>query len=608
MGRGFLRVRYRASMPAGPVHRPGATGIDPDRSKWWVRRLVPLLRARRTIFAVTMACGLVGLLVQVSVPMVLRRAIDVALDQPSGGLYGYVWVLLGMAVAAFGLRFTYRYLLFVTAYRIETDLRSLIYHHLTRLPFSFYDRVASGEVISRANSDIRSIQLLLAFGPLWALAATSFVMAFGLMLSIHVPLALATVAGMPLVYVLAQRMRDHVFPLSWVTQGRMAEVAMVVDENISGTRIVKSFAAEADQIAALSRAAGRLRWSATALVDARARFNPAIEAIPRLGMAVVLLYGGWLTIDGQVGVGTLLAFSTYVIMISVPFRMLGFVLLQYQRAAASSMRIFEILDEDPVIRDRPGARPVGDAAGRVEFRDVRFAYPGSDNPVVLDGFSLTVEAGETVALVGRTGCGKSTVARLIPRFYDVDAGAVLVDGVDVRDLTVESLRHHVSQVPDEPFLFSESIRDNVAFSRPDAPLDEVVTATTAAGAYGFVTDLKHSWDEVVGERGYTLSGGQRQRIAIARTLLANPRVLILDDATSAVDVEVEATIHAALRKLLADRTTIVIAHRLSTISLADRVVLIGDGRVVAEGTHRHLLASDARYEAILASGTERANL
>ncbi|MCS5676857.1 MAG: ABC transporter ATP-binding protein, partial [Acidimicrobiales bacterium] len=293
-------------MSADPVHQPGTTGIDPDRSKWWVRRLVPLLRTQRTIFAVTITCGMAGLLVQVSVPMVLRQAIDVALDQPSGRLYSYVWLLLGMAIAAFGLRFTYRYLLFMTAYRIETDLRSLIYHHLTRLPFSFYDRVASGDVISRANSDIRSIQLLLAFGPLWALAATSFVMAFGLMLSIHVPLALAAVAGMPLVYVLAQRMRDHVFPLSWVTQGRMAEVAMVVDENISGTRIVKSFAAEADQIAVLSRAAGRLRWSATALIDARARFNPAIEAIPRLGMAVILLYGGWLTIDGQVGVGTLL--------------------------------------------------------------------------------------------------------------------------------------------------------------------------------------------------------------------------------------------------------------------------------------------------------------
>jgi len=593
--------------PTGTTAAPQAT-VDPDSTKGWFRRLLPVIRAHRSAFGIVLATGLTGLAVQVSVPMVLRQAIDVAVHERTGHLETYVVLLVVMALASFGLRFTYRYLLFGTACRIETDLRSLLYGHLTRLSFSFYDRVAAGEVISRANTDIRSIQLLLAFGPLAGLSVISFFMALGFMLSIHVPLALVTVSTMPFVYILGQRLRDQVFPLSWVTQGRMAEVAMVVDENVSGTRIVKSFAAEADQIAVLSRAAGRLRWSATALIDARARFNPAIEAIPRLGMAVVLLYGGWLAIDGQVGVGTLLAFSTYVIMISVPFRMLGFVLLQYQRAAASSMRIFEILDEDPVIRDRSGARLVGDAAGRVEFRDVRFAYPGGNNPVVLDGFSLTVEAGETVALVGRTGCGKSTVARLIPRFYDVDAGAVLVDGVDVRDLTVESLRHHVSQVPDEPFLFSESIRDNVAFSRPDAPLDEVVTAITAAGADGFVTDLEHSWDEVVGERGYTLSGGQRQRIAIARTLLASPRVLILDDATSAVDVEVEATIHAALRKLLADRTTIVIAHRLSTISLADRVVLIGDGRVVAEGTHRHLLASDARYEAILASGNERASL
>ncbi|MEE2769400.1 MAG: ABC transporter ATP-binding protein [Actinomycetota bacterium] len=589
-------------------HRPHEASIDPDQLKPWHRRLLPLLRARRGLFSTTLVCGIVGLSIQVSVPMVLRRAIDVALDEQSGGLSNYVWVLLMMATAAFGLRFTYRYLLFKTAYLIETDLRSLIYHHLTRLPFAFYDRTASGEVISRANSDIRSIQLLLAFGPLAILSVLSSVLAFALMLSIHVWFALVAVAGMPLVYVLAQRMRDHVFPLSWVTQGRMAEVAMVVDENISGTRIVKSFAAETDQIAALSRAADRLRWSATALIDARARFNPAIEALPRLGMAVVLLYGGWLAIDGQVGVGTLLAFSSWVIMISVPFRMLGFVLLQAQRAAASSIRIFEILDEDPLIVDSPGARPLVDPSGRVEFRGVHFAYPGGENPAVLDAFSLTVEAGETVALVGRTGCGKSTIARLIPRFYDVDAGAVLIDGVDVRDVTIGSLRQCVSQVPDEPFLFSESIRANVAFSRPDAPLTDVAAATSAAAAAAFISELDDQYEEVVGERGYTLSGGQRQRIAIARTLLANPRILILDDATSAIDVEVEATIHSALRELLADRTTIVIAHRLSTISLADRVVLIENGCVAAEGTHQHLLATDRRYESILASGKDRVGL
>ena len=552
--------------------------------------------------------GLSGLALQVSVPMVLRQAVDVAVDQRAGGLEGHVLLLVVMATASFGLRFAYRYLLFGTACRIETDLRSQIYDHLTRLSFSFYDRIAGGEVVSRANSDIRSIQLLLAFGPLAGLSAISFLMAFGFMLSIHVPLALVTVSTMPLVYVLGQRLRDQVFPLSWVTQGRMAEVAMVVDENINGTRVVKSFAAESDQIALLSMVADRLRWSATALIEARARFNPLIEALPRLGMALVLLYGGHLVIEGEIGVGSLLAFSAYVTMISVPFRMFGFVLLQAQRAAASALRIYEILDEKPAIVDRPGARPLSAPRGRVEFRNVTFRYPGVDNsesPAVLDGFDLVVEPGETVAIVGRTGCGKSTVARLLPRFYDVDSGAVLIDGTDVRDLALASLRSHVSQVPDEAFLFSDTLHDNIAFGRPEAPRHEVVAAARVARADGFIGNLEHGFDEVVGERGYTLSGGQRQRISIARTVLANPAILILDDATSAVDVRTEEGIHHGLGDLLTGRTTIVIAHRLSTISLADRVVLMEDGRIVADGTHAHLLATEPRYRAIVAQVEDR---
>ena len=587
---------------------PTATHVDPDPSKGWFRRLLPVIRARRATFIMVFVTGLSGLALQVSVPMVLREAVDVAIDQRGGGLEGHVLLLVVMAAASFGLRFTYRYLLFGTACRIETDLRSQIYDHLTRLSFSYYDRMPAGEVISRANSDIRSIQLLLAFGPLAGLSAISFLMAFAFMLSIHVPLAIVTVSTMPLVYVLGQRLRDQVFPLSWVTQGRMAEVAMVVDENINGTRVVKSFAAEYDQIALLSRVADRLRWSATALIEARARFNPLIEALPRLGMALVLLYGGHLVINGEIGVGSLLAFSAYVTMISVPFRMFGFVLLQAQRAAASALRIYEILDEKPAIVDRPGARPISDPRGRVEFRNVTFRYPGADNPespAVLDGFNLIVESGETVAIVGRTGCGKSTVARLLPRFYDVDVGAVLIDGTDVRDVSLASLRSHVNQVPDEAFLFSNTLHDNIAFGRPDAPRHEVLAAARVARADGFIGNLDDGFDEVVGERGYTLSGGQRQRISIARTVLANPAILILDDATSAVDVRTEEGIHQGLGDLLEGRTTIVIAHRLSTISLADRVVLMEGGRIVADGTHAHLLATEPRYRAIVAQVADR---
>ena len=587
--------------------------IDPDTSKGWFRRLLPMIVARRAAFTVVLVTGLVGLALQVSVPMVLRQAVDRSLGDLDGSaafadLERHAILLVVMASASFGLRFTYRYLLFGTACRIETDLRDAVYQHLTRLSFSFYDRVAAGEVISRANSDIRSIQLLLAFGPLAGLSAVSFFMAFGFMLSIHVQLTLVTVSTMPFVFVLGQKLRDQVFPLSWVTQGRMAEVAMVVDENVNGTRVVKSFAAEFDQIALLARAADRLRWSATALIEARARFNPMIEALPRLGMALVLLYGGHLAIDGQVGVGSLLAFSGYVTMIAMPFRMFGFVLIQAQRAAASSMRIYEILDEEPAIVDRPGAREpaaVSPELGRVEFRSVVFSYPtaapehqGDPRPV-LDGFDLVIEPGETVAIVGRTGCGKSTVARLLPRFYDVTSGAVLVDGIDVRDRRLDGLRRTVSQVPDESFLFSERLHDNVAFGQPDASRPDVEAAARIARADEFIAGLADGYDEVVGERGYSLSGGQRQRIALARTILTDPRVLILDDATSAIDVQTEEDIHRGLVDLMADRTTIVIAHRLSSISLADRVVLMEGGRVVADGTHADLLATDPRYAAIL---------
>ncbi len=576
--------------------------IDPDVNKRWFKRLYPLMREQRTSFLITSFCGIVGLTIQVSVPMVIREAIDNPLTDGSGEISSYAWTLIVMAACAFLLRYTYRFLLFRTAYRIETQLRSLIYRHLTKLSFSFFDRIASGEVISRANSDIRSIQLLLAFGPLAMLSILSFLLALIFMLSIHLPLTLVTVSCMPFVYVLAQKMRDKVFPLSWVTQGRMADLAMVVDENINGSRIVKSFAAERKQIELLAEKAQRLRWSSTALIDSRARFNPLIESLPRLGMASILMYGGWLAINEKISIGALIAFSSYVIMISVPFRMLGFVLLQAQRAAASSLRIFEILDEKPAIENKLTASKITSPLGNLSFRNVSFSYPNGENLVVLENFNLEIAAGETVALVGRTGCGKSTVARLLPRFYDVTDGSILLDGTDIRDFLVEDLRTHINVIPDEPFLFSESVRNNIAFARPDAQEEEVVAAAEAAQAADFISDLTYGYEEIVGERGYTLSGGQRQRIVIARTLLANPKILVLDDSTSSIDVETESLIHTSLKKLLQGRTTLVIAHRLSTIALADRVVLMDSGKVKAEGTHEYLLANSPEYESILASG------
>lgn len=604
-------------------HRAPGANIDPDTELGWLRRLLPVVRQHRRPLLTGAVAGTIALLLQVSVPAVARAAIDATRDGARGDLTTWVIVLLVLAVGRFAFGALYRYALFQLAWNVETDLRALLYDHLTTLSFSYYDRTQSGQVISRANSDIRSIQVLLAFAPLIFMSCVAFVIAFAFMLTIHLTLTLVALSTLPGVYLFGQRLRNTVFPLTWVSQARMAELATIVDENINGTRVVKSFAAEQRQVNLLARSADQLRWANVAAISARAKYTPFIEALPRVGMAIVLLYGGLLAIDGEVSIGTLFAFNAYVIMLQAPFRMVGFMLLQAQRASASASRIYEVLDESPEIADRPDAVTLARPEGRIEFRDVHFHYPtidphrsaatagdptGSQRLAVLNGLDLTIEPGETVAIVGRTGSGKSTVARLLTRFYDVDSGDVLIDGHRVDDLTLISLRHHIGLVFDEPFLFSTSVRDNIAYGRPDATPDDVVTAATAAQAHSFITDLSAGYDTVVGERGYTLSGGQRQRVAIARTLLENPPILVLDDATSAIDVKVEASIHDALHGLFEGRTTILIAHRLSTIALADRVVLLEDGRIVADGTHQELLATEPRYVQILAEADDNGEL
>ncbi|MCP5030056.1 MAG: ABC transporter ATP-binding protein [Actinomycetia bacterium] len=596
--------------PIGVVARyqPALGAVDPDPAKGWIARMRPLVFAHRGQVFGSLLAAFAALLAQVAVPAVTGLTIDRVLVNRTDSLEPFVAILIALGIIRGVLGYAYRYGMFHTAYQLEYDLRTIMYEHLTRLSFGYYDRVQSGQIISRANSDIRSVQMFLAFAPVMGLTIFTFGLAFVYMLTIHVPLTVVAVAALPLVYLVGSRMRNLMFPLSWIVQGRLADMATVVDENINGVRVVKSFAAEEAQVNVLARAAQRLRWSNLETIRLRADHNPLLENLPRLGLALVLLYGGWLAIEEQVSVGTLVAFSAYVVLLQAPFRMLGMLLMMSQRAKASAGRIFEVLDEQPDLVDRPDASDLLDPTGAVGFRDVSFSYgqppPESDSddrPIVLDGFSLDIAAGETVALVGRTGSGKSTVARLLARFYDVSSGSITIDGVDIRDTAIASLRHSVAAVADDPFLFSVSLRDNIRYARPDASDADVEGAARAAQAHGFITELPGGYDEVVGERGYTLSGGQRQRIAIARTLLANPAVLVLDDATSAIDVGVEQEIHAALHELTAQRTTLIIAHRLSTIALADRVALIEGGRVVAEGTHSHLLATEPRYVDVLAS-------
>ena len=577
-------------------------GLHPDRSLGWIRRILPVFAHQRRVFAASVAAGLTAVAATVAVPIVIGRGVDAA--AAGENLRPWVLALAVLAAARFGLGFAYRYGLFRSAHRLDADLRNLVYARLTELSFSYWDRTQTGQVISRANSDIRSIQLLFAFAPVVATQLVMLVMGTAAMVVLSLPLTLVAMAPLPLVLYVGIRLRNRVFPLSWVTQARMADLATIVDENIQGAQIVRTFAQEHNQTRTLARAAQRLRWAGTATADARARHAPIMEALPRLGLALVLLTGGLLAIDGRVAVGDIVAFNAYVLIMAAPFRMIGFMMIQWQRASAAAQRVFEILDESPEITERPDALPLAEAAGRVELDDVTFtyktdAYATGGATRVIEDFSLVVEPGETVAVVGRTGSGKSTIARLLPRFYDVDRGAVRIDGIDVRDVRLPDLRRAVTVVTDEPFLFATSVRDNVAFARPDADEASVAVALVDAAAGRFVASMPSGTGTELGERGSTISGGQRQRLAIARALLADPAVLVLDDATSAIDSEVEERIHAALRRRRSQRTTILIAHRLSTIALADRVVFISAGKVAATGSHRQLLATVPEYGMVL---------
>ena len=581
-----------------------------DESSHWFRRLLPIIRPFAPLLAVGLISAAIQMWLRIEIPSVTAQAIDHSLVpivkaralHQTGAVdavpirhYALQLVMMGCGVLVFGIAF--RYSLQRAAFAIEYTLRVLLFRQFSKLSFSFYDRTQTGQLVSRANSDVRSVQMFLAFGPMIGVSLVSFVAALYKMLQIHVLLTMVTLACLPFVFTVAKRMHKWMFPVSWLVSARQADIATIVEENVGGAQVVRSFAAEGTQITALDRAAQRLQWSSVRMADIRAKYGPLVQNLPRVGLALLLLYGGHLVIQGDITIGELVAFNAYVMLIQLPFMMLGFLIMQAQRAAASAQRILEILDEMPELEDRPGAVDLLDCQGEVSFRGVRFGYV--DGTDVLDGLDLDLRSGETVALVGRTGSGKSTIARLIPRFYDVSDGAVLVDGMDVRDLTMESLRANVGLVLDDSFLFTGTVRDNIAFGRPDASEEAILAAARAAGAEDFIDRLPDGYDTIVGERGSTLSGGQRQRIAIARTLLVNPRILILDDCTSSIDAHREHEIHEALRTLMAGRTTLIIAHRLSTIALAERVVLLDGDRILADGTHEQLMRDVPEYAQIL---------
>jgi ATP-binding cassette subfamily B protein len=591
--------------------------IHPDTKRSWVGRMMPIVLSHKRSLITAWIATLLSALLALAVPWFVRNALNdliVAVGGPAAAkLYlhhlrmtrveaehAFMVVIVVIAVAAvlrFVVGFVYRNWMLRSAYAIEYDLRNTLYQKFMNLSFAFYDRVQSGQLISRANSDIRSVEMFLAFAPTVAIQMVTFVIALVLMLHINVLLTLITLVPLPLVWYFGTKMRRQMFPASWIVQARLAEVATIVDENVTGVRIVKSFAAERREIKKLAETARRVWWANVKLVDIRAAFAPLLQNLPDLGKVGVLFYTGYLVIHRQIDPGAIVVFMGYLIWLTAPFRVLGFLMVLHERAAASAERIYEILDTPSDVYDRPGAFDLKRGEGRVEFRDVRFGY--DPDRVILDGFSMHIDPGETVALVGRNGTGKSTAARLLMRFYDVDEGAVLVDGVDLRNVTQQSLRAQLGLVADDAFLFSDTIHNNIAYAYPDATRDDVVKAARAAGADEFIVNLPDGYETIIGERGYDLSGGQRQRIALARLLLKDPEILILDEATSSIDVKTEQEIHDALVTVMEGRTTLIIAHRLSTINLADRIVLLQNGRIVATGTHQELLRTDPRYAATL---------
>jgi ATP-binding cassette subfamily B protein len=549
--------------------------------------------------------GLVWTAAKVAVPRLAQLAIDHGIVHPRQGAllkWSLVIVVVGVVSAvATGVR---RYLAFGIALRTETELRGRLFAHLQRLHFAFHDQAQTGQLMSRAATDLQQVQGFAVLIPITVSNAMTVAAVTVILFTTNAGLALLALGALPFVNVAAKKFSSAVHPVSMQLQQELATVAITVEESITGIRVVKGFGAEAIQEAELRRRAERVYERAVDLARVRATFNPIIDFLPALGLVAVLWYGGHQVLAKHLTIGQVVEFNSYVVMLIFPLRLLGTLIAQTQRAVAAAQRVEEILMTEPQIVDRPGARALSEGNGEVRFEGVTFAYGATTGTPVLDGLDLTARGGEAVALVGSTGCGKTTVARLIPRFYDVDGGRILVDGTDVRELKVRDLRRAVGIVFEETFLFSDSIRANIAFADPDAPQDQVERAARLSGAHDFIVSLPDGYETSLGERGFSLSGGQRQRIALARAILANPRVLILDDATSSVDPTKEHEIRDALATVMHGRTTIVIAHRPATIALADRVVLLDEGRIVAEGTHEELLATSERYRQVLAQAEE----
>ncbi|MFD4571329.1 ABC transporter ATP-binding protein [Streptomyces sp. NPDC058417] len=567
----------------------------------WARRLAGYAWRHRTDVVLALGSSLGGMAVMALVPLITKVIIDDVIGDRSRDMAPWAGALIGAALVVYVMTYIRRYYGGRLALDVQHDLRTEMFATITRLDGRRQDELSTGQVVGRATSDLQLIQSLLFMLPMTIGNVLLFLISLGIMAWLSPPLTLVALAVAPALWWIARRSRTRLHPATWYAQAQAAAVAGVVDGAVSGVRVVKGFGQEEQETGKLREVGRRLYAGRLRTVRLNARYTPALQAVPALGQVAMLALGGWLAVRGHITLGTFVAFSTYLAALVGPVRMLAMVLTVAQQARAGTERVLELIDTEPAVEDGTKDLPA-DAPATVEFDGVTFGYD-PDRPV-LDGLSFEIRAGETLAVVGASGSGKSTVSLLLPRFYDVARGAVLVGGHDVRELTLGSLRAAIGLVPEDSFLFSDTVRANIAYGRPDATDAEIEAAARAAQAHGFISELPEGYATTVGEQGLTLSGGQRQRVALARAILTDPRLLVLDDATSAVDARVEHEIHEALQQVMAGRTTLLIAHRRSTLNLADRIAVLDGGRLADLGTHEELQERCPLYRRLLTDPDE----